>query len=68
MGKFHNLSTAEKLDLIDELWESILTEQGNLEISEAQKKELDKRLDQYEIDKDEGENWKIVRGRISNRQ
>lgn len=68
MGKINNLSTAEKLELIDELWENVLKDQSKITITEAQREELDRRLDQYEIDKDEGESWKIVRGRISNKQ
>ncbi len=55
----------EKLELIDELWESVLKDQDNLELTDAQKAELDRRLDQYEIDKDDGDSWEIVRARIS---
>lgn len=67
MGKINNLNTAEKIELIDELWESILEDQNNVEITEAQRMELNKRLAQYEVDKDEGENWEIVKSRILNK-
>lgn len=68
MGKIHNLSTVEKLELIDELWESVIQDQHNVPITDAQRVELDRRLAAYEIDKDQGESWEVVRKRISNRK
>jgi putative addiction module component (TIGR02574 family) len=41
------LSTAEKLELIDELWMSIEPELDNLEVSEEEKKLLDERWEKY---------------------
>ena len=67
MGKIHNLSTAEKLELIDELWDSVIQDQNNVPITDAQRVELDKRLVAYEIDKDQGESWEVVKNRISNK-
>lgn len=68
MGKIHNLSTVEKLELIDELWESVIQDQHNVSITDAQRIELDKRLAVYEIDKDQGDSWEVVRKRISNKK
>jgi len=65
MGKIHNLSTAEKIELIDELWDSVIQDQNNVPITDAQRIELDKRLAEFEVDKEIGESWKIVRKRIS---
>lgn len=67
MVKLHKLSTAEKMDLVDELWDSVLEEQDHIEITEAQRAELNKRLDKYELDKDGGDSWEIVRARVSNK-
>ena len=64
MGKINNLSMDEKLELIDELWESVISDQENLKLTEAQKQELDRRLAKYEIDKDEGDDWEVVKKRI----
>jgi len=67
MGKIHNLSMAEKIELIDELWDSVIQDQNNVPITDAQRVELDKRLAAYEIDKDQGKSWEVVRNRISNK-
>ncbi len=61
------ISNAEKIELAEELWESVIEDQNNVEITDEQRKELDKRLAQYELDKDEGDSWELVRARVSNR-
>lgn len=40
--EYQNLSTEEKLDLVEELWESI-RQDANIELSDAHKKVLDER-------------------------
>ncbi len=67
MTKLHKLSNAEKIELAEELWESVIEDQNNVEITNEQRKELDKRLAQYELDKDEGDSWELIRARVSNR-
>jgi len=67
MTKLHKLSNDEKIELAEELWESVIEDQNNVEITDEQRKELDKRLAQYELDKDEGDSWELVRARVSNR-
>ena len=67
MVKLHKLSTAEKMDLVDELWDSVLEDQSGVEITEEQRKLLDKRLDAYELDKDKGDTWELVRARVSSK-
>jgi putative addiction module component (TIGR02574 family) len=67
MTKLSNLSTAEKIELAEELWESVLEDQNNVPITDEQREELNKRLAQYEIDKDEGDTWELVRARISHK-
>ena len=65
MTKLHKLSTAEKIELAEELWESVLEDQSNVDITDAQREELNKRLAQYELDKEEGDTWEVVRARVS---
>jgi putative addiction module component (TIGR02574 family) len=48
------LSLEQRLHLVEELWDSIAAEQGMLDLTEAQKRELDQRLDAYELDQDPG--------------
>lgn len=42
------LTVPERLDLIDTIWESIATDTEGLPLTEAQKREIDRRLDQYQ--------------------
>ena len=49
-----NLPIDERIRLVEDLWDSIASDQNSLSISSAQKAELDKRLDAYELVKDPG--------------
>ena len=41
------LSIAERIDLVEEIWDSIVEENGCFELSEAQKEELDRRSNRF---------------------
>lgn len=49
-----NLPVRERIRLVEDLWDSIASDQGALSLSSAQKAELDKRLRAYEVTKDPG--------------
>jgi putative addiction module component (TIGR02574 family) len=49
-----NLSIEERLQLVEDIRDSIAAEQGSLPLSEAQRAELDRRLAAYRVDKDRG--------------
>jgi putative addiction module component (TIGR02574 family) len=53
--KLQDLPLEARLKLVEDLWDSIAAEQGNLPLTEAQKNELDNRLDEFEADGDFGE-------------
>jgi putative addiction module component (TIGR02574 family) len=55
------LSISERILLAEQLWDSVISEQVSIEISEAQKEELDKRLTSYEKDQNSGQSWDIVK-------
>lgn len=54
-----SLSAAEKLELLDALWESL--EADELTLTDAQRAELDYRMGQYERNPDEVVSWEQVR-------
>ena len=58
---------SEKMDLLDGLWDSVLEDQSDVDITEEQRELLNKRLDSYELDKDEGDAWELVRARVSSK-
>ena len=64
---FSKLSVAERIQLAEDLWDSIAAETGELPLTEAQAAELDRRLAALERDPEAGESWAVVRERIEER-
>ncbi len=56
-----SLSAAEKLELIDELWASVSQDPANVVLTEAQRRDLDARLDRLERDGPVGRSWSEIR-------
>jgi len=48
--KLSNLPVDERIKLVEELWDSIASDQKALPLTNEQKTELDRRLDAYELD------------------
>jgi len=53
-AKLKQLPVEERIRLVEDLWDSIAADQQALPLTVEQKVELDKRLDAYEIDKNQG--------------
>ena len=62
-----NLGVAERIELIGDLWDSLAEVPETIALTEAQKAELDGRLDAYRKNPTAGELWSVVRNRIANR-
>jgi putative addiction module component (TIGR02574 family) len=60
---FNKLSIAERIQLAEELWDSI-PESADIALSDAQRAELDRRLEDLEQYPDAGEPWEVVRARL----
>jgi putative addiction module component (TIGR02574 family) len=58
------LSVAERILLVEEIWDSIAAEQSALEITQEQKDELDWRLAEYEANPNAGASWEQVKERL----
>jgi putative addiction module component (TIGR02574 family) len=52
--KLQQLPVEERIRLVEDLWDSIAADQRALRFTAEQKAELDRRLDAYEIDKNQG--------------
>jgi putative addiction module component (TIGR02574 family) len=61
------LGVDERLDLIEELWESLASDPGQVPVPEAHRAVLDKRLAGIEAGDDTGISWKEVLDRIRKR-
>ena len=66
--KTQDLTASERIILAEKLWDSVVDDGSTLELSDAQIKELDKRLDSYLLDKDKGASWSEVKNRIIGNQ
>ena len=58
------LPVAERLRLVEDLWDTIAEETSPITLSSEQKAELDHRLDAMEENPKQGVSWTIVRDRI----
>lgn len=66
--EIQTLTVSERILLAEALWDSIVAEQADIELTDAQKEELDRRLAAFEIDQDEGSSWSSVKARILSRK
>jgi putative addiction module component (TIGR02574 family) len=59
------LSASERLQLVEEIWDSIASVPESVEITEAQRQELDRRLQAFRADPAAGDPWEVVKARIT---
>ena len=62
--KIDELSPSEKMILAQQLWDSVAGEQNAIELTTAQKTELNSRLSQFESDQNIGLDWNTVKSKI----
>ena len=61
------LPVSERIQLVEDLWDSIADCPEELPLTDAQKEELDRRLEAWRANPAEGASWETVRARIQNR-
>jgi putative addiction module component (TIGR02574 family) len=66
-SKLQMLPFDERIKLVEDLWDSIASDQQALALTAEQKAELDHRLDAYELDKNRGQLAADVIGSIRRR-
>jgi putative addiction module component (TIGR02574 family) len=59
-----NLTIAERIELIGDIWDTMAEVPEAVALTEAQKSELDRRLDAHRQDPTAGAPWPVVRDRI----
>jgi putative addiction module component (TIGR02574 family) len=57
----------ERLNLLEELWESLEASSAELSLTEAQRRELDRRVEEMDRDANLGIPWEEVMSRIRKR-
>ena len=63
-----SLSVTERIQLVEDIWDSIAEVPETVSLSDEQKAELDRRLDAYYQNPDEGSPWGVVREQIRGRR
>jgi putative addiction module component (TIGR02574 family) len=58
------LSVAERIQLVEDLWDSIAADPEGLPLSEAQREELSRRLAEHRADPTSAVSWQEVRERL----
>ena len=62
-----NMSVTERIQLVEDIWDSIAEVPEAISLTDTQKRELDHRLDAYRKNPNEGSPWEEVRKRIQKR-
>lgn len=53
--RLQDLPVKDRIKLVEDLWDSIAAEHDQLPLTTPQREELDRRLDEFELDGDMGE-------------
>ena len=66
LEQLRELPVSERIQLVEDLWDTIATDSKSVTLSQAQTEELDRRLDRIEKSPDEGIEWNVLKTRILN--
>ena len=64
LSELEKLSASERLQLVQDLWASIAAEPDSVPVTDAQKEELDCRLDAHQSGDDESISWSKLKERL----
>ena len=62
------LSIHERIELVEQIWDSIAAHPEQIELTEAQRAELDRRLEAMQANPDEGVPWEELRQRLARKK
>jgi putative addiction module component (TIGR02574 family) len=68
ISQVFELTLSEKLQLLEDLWDSIAQVPEQIAVLDWQKEELDKRKETFLQNPDSGSSWEVVKERIRNGQ
>lgn len=60
------LSVSERIQLVEDIWDTVVETPNQVLLTDEQKVELDRRLDAYHQDPEDGDSWDVVKVRIGN--
>ena len=62
--EIRSLPVAERVNLVEQIWDSIVEDEQEFELTDAQKAELDRRVAAHDADPDRGDPWEVVKKRL----
>jgi putative addiction module component (TIGR02574 family) len=62
------LSVAERIQLVEDIWDTIATETADLPLTEAQRVDLERRLAEHRANPQAGSTWEEVLNRVRGRK
>jgi putative addiction module component (TIGR02574 family) len=66
-GDILSLSVSERIQLVQDIWDTIAEVPESVVLTDEQKAELERRLDAYHKDPNAGSPWSIIQERIRKR-
>lgn len=64
IAEYVTLSVPERIQLVEDIWDSIAEMPEELPLTEAQQAELDRRLNAYRLNPEEGSPWECIKEKI----
>ena len=64
MQEILELSVAERIQLVEDIWDSIALKPDEIPLTETERQELDRRLLSYEENPNEGVSWSDLKKRL----
>ena len=58
------MSVAERIQLVEDIWDSIVADPESLSLTEAERQELDRRLEAYAKNPTEGITWDELKEKV----
>lgn len=68
LNEIATLSIEDRILLVQAIWDSIAAEQAYPDLTEEQKRELDSRIDDYEMNPDNVLTWEEIKASIKGKQ
>jgi putative addiction module component (TIGR02574 family) len=62
-----SLSIPERIQLVQDIWDSIAEVPDSIELTDAQREELDRRVEAHKRDPEAASSWEVVRERLLKR-
>ncbi len=67
LSEILQLSIAERIQLVEDIWDSIATVPDAVSLTDDQKAELDRRLESYRANPNEGISWSELKEKLRQR-